>query len=164
MKELYLNCDSRCVSCPVYDRIIKVSNFSQRNLPGAYYCPHCDIYSLCRLGLAYRRGNDNKLYPVCTKCGRYMNKIELSYEKGRNEKPFNSNSFLFIRKPNGQKYDILKTIRGSYFKDLAEVLLYVLYALGPDNYDIIDYNTLTRKYKMIFDGTLNVEDISITYY
>ena len=68
---------------------------------------------------------------------------------------------MFIRKPNGEKYDILQTVKGSYFKDLSEVLLYILYALGPENYDIVNYDTLTKNYNSIYSGDIEVQKIAI---
>ncbi len=161
MEEIYLNCDSTCFSCPAYDRMIKISDFSQRKLPGSYYCDHCDIYSLCKMGLTYRRFRDGNLKPVCSKCGRFVEKIVLSYQEGQNEKPFSSSSLLIIRRPNGVKYDILQTVKGSYFKDLAEVLLYILYNLGTEKYDIINYDTMTKKYNQIFTGEILPQKVAV---
>ena len=161
MEEIYLNCDSPCFSCPVFDRMIKISNFNQRKLPGSYYCDFCDVYSLCKMGLAYRRGRDGSMQPVCTKCGRIVEKIELSYQDGQNERPFSNNSLLIIRKPNGVKYDILQTVKGSFFKDLAELLLYILYKLGSERYDIINYDTLTKKYNQIYIGEIQSQKVRI---
>ncbi|NHJ48623.1 MAG: hypothetical protein FK733_12630 [Asgard group archaeon] len=159
MKDIFLNCDSPCFSCPVLNRVIKITHFSQRKLSGSYYCPRCDVYSLCKLGLAYRRGNNNDLQPVCTKCGIQVEKIELSYLIGQGEKPFDANSLLVIRKTNGTKYDILQTVKGSYFKDLSEVLLYILYTFGPETYNIINYNTLSKNYNIIYSGL--IEEIKV---
>ncbi|HUT82090.1 MAG TPA: hypothetical protein VMZ29_12890 [Candidatus Bathyarchaeia archaeon] len=161
MKEIYLNCDSPCFSCPVYDRMIKISNFDQRNLEGSYYCESCDIYYLCKMGLAFKRNRDNSMQPICTRCGRFIEKIELSYQEGQDVKPFNGSSILVIRKPNGEKYHILQTIKGSYFKDLAEVLLYILYTFGPETYDIINYDILTKQYYCIFYDKIIEEKIAI---
>ncbi|MHA1211963.1 MAG: hypothetical protein ACTSSH_05830 [Candidatus Heimdallarchaeota archaeon] len=161
MKEIYLNCDSPCFSCPVFERMIKISDFGQRKLNGSYYCTRCDIYSLCRMGLAYRRFRDGSMQPICTKCGQPVEKITLSYQEGQDYKPFSGTSIIVIRKPNGSKYHILQTIKGSYFKDLAEVLLYVLYTFGPDMYDIVNYNTLTKNYSSIFTGVLVEENVAV---
>jgi len=46
---------------------------------------------------------------------------------------------------------------------LAEVLLYVLYNLDTDHYNIVSYDTLTRTYKVIFDGVIEEENIKIKY-
>ncbi|MHA1366866.1 MAG: hypothetical protein ACTSP5_10710 [Candidatus Heimdallarchaeota archaeon] len=127
-----------------------IDEFSDRYVKEAYYCQSCDIYSLCKMGLAYRRNSNNKLKTVCTKCGRYLEKIYLSYSADEPVKSFNGNSLLFIRKPNGTKF-------------LAEVLLYVLYNLDTDHYNIVSYDTLTRTYKVIFDGVIEEENIQIKY-
>jgi len=161
MEEIFLHCDSPCFSCPVYDRMIKVSHFSERKLRDSYYCDHCDVYSLCKMGLAYSKFRSGKLRPTCTKCGRFVDKIELSYIDGQGIRPFTGNSLLFIRKPNGERYDILQTVKGSYFKDLSEVLLYILYALGPEQYNIVNYDTLTKNYNTIYTGEILVEKIAI---
>ena len=163
MKEIYLNCDSPCWSCPDFDRMRLIDEFSERYVHDAYYCPSCDIYSLCKMGLAYRRNSDNKLKAVCTKCGRYLERIYLSYNVHEDVKSFNGSSLLFIRKPRGKKYSIIQTVKGSYFKDLAEVLLYVLYTLDADHYNIVSYDTLTREYKVVFDGLVFEENIRIKY-
>ncbi|MHA1504855.1 MAG: hypothetical protein ACTSPT_06660 [Candidatus Heimdallarchaeota archaeon] len=118
---------------------------------------------MCKMGLAYRRNSNNKLKTVCTKCGRYLEKIYLSYSADEPVKSFNSNSLLFIRKPNGTKFKIIQTVKGAYFRDLAEVLLYVLYNLDTDHYNIVSYDTLTRTYKVIFDGVIEEENIKIKY-
>ena len=126
MKELYLHCDSPCRSCPVYGRILKITSFKQRKLPGVYYCPDCNVYCLCKMGIAHRRDNGSNLRAVCTKCGRYLQKVSLSYEEGQEEHPYSKQSFIVIRKPNGKKFIILKTLKASFFDDLADILLYVL--------------------------------------
>ena len=118
MKEIFLNCDSPCFSCPVYDRMIKISHFSQRKLHESYYCNHCDIYSLCKFGLAYKRGHNGKLNPTCTKCGNFVERIELSYVEGQNHKPFDINSLLVIRKENGIKYEINDITEKKYINEL----------------------------------------------
>ncbi|NHK31700.1 MAG: hypothetical protein FK730_10135 [Asgard group archaeon] len=161
MKEIFLNCDSPCFSCPIYDRMIKISHFNQRKLHDSYYCNHCDIYSLCKLGLAYRRHKNGKMRATCTKCGNFVERIELSYQEGQDHKPFNANSLLVIRKENGTKFDILQTLKGAYFKDLAEVLLYILYQFGPNNYNIINYNTLTKNYHVIYTGVVLEEKVAV---
>ncbi|MHA1123325.1 MAG: hypothetical protein ACTSPC_11070 [Candidatus Heimdallarchaeota archaeon] len=161
MEEILLNCDSPCFSCPIYGRVIKVSNFYERKLSNSYYCNHCDVYSLCQMGLAYRKFRGGKLRPACTKCGRFVDKIELSYIEGQEIKPFTNDSLLFIRQPNGKQYDVLQTVKGSYFKDLSEVLLYILYTLGPENYDIVNFDTLTKNYDTIFNGKIEVHKIAI---
>ncbi len=161
MEEIFLHCDSPCFSCPTHNRMIKVSRFSERKLHDSYYCDQCDVYSLCKLGLAYSKFRSGDLLPTCTKCGRFVDKIILSYIEGQGIRPFTGNSLLFIRKPNGEKYDILQTVKGSYFKDLSEVLLYILYALGPENYDIVNYDTLTKNYNSIYSGDIEVQKIAI---
>lgn len=163
MKDIYLHCDSPCWSCPDYNRMRLIDEFNDRYVKEAYYCPECDIYSLCKMGLAYRRNSYNKLKSVCTKCGRYLEKIYMSYSVNESVKSFNGNSLLFVRKPNGDKFKIIQTVKGSYFRDLAEVLLYVLYTLDTDHYNIVSYDTLTRNYKVIFDGEIEEEKILIKY-
>ncbi|MBN1329640.1 MAG: hypothetical protein JXA54_09220 [Candidatus Heimdallarchaeota archaeon] len=161
MKEIYLNCDSPCFSCPIYDRMIKIANFNQRKLEGSYYCETCDIYYLCKMGLAFKRYRDNSVKPICSRCGKFIEKIELSYQDGQDVKPFNGSSILVIRKPNGDKYHILQTIKGSYFTDLAEVLLYVLYTFGFVTYDIVNYNALTKQYNRIYFDRILEEKVAI---
>jgi hypothetical protein len=108
-----------------------------------------------------KRGTGDKLEPVCTKCGRPVEKIQLSYQIGQGEKPFSKNSLLVIRKPNAEIFEILQTVKGSYFKDLAEVLLYILYTFGPEKYNIINYETLTKNYFEIFSGEIVETKIAI---
>ena len=55
----------------------------------------------------------------------------------------------------------MQTLKGAYFKDLAEVLLYILYQFGPDNYNIINYNTLTKNYHVIFTGRILEEKVAV---
>ncbi|MHA1125884.1 MAG: hypothetical protein ACTSO7_00120 [Candidatus Heimdallarchaeota archaeon] len=163
MNDIYLHCDSPCWSCPDFDRMRLIDEFSDRYVKEAFYCSSCDIYSLCKMGLAYRRNSNNKLKSVCTKCGRYLEKIYMSYSVDEPVKSFNGNSLLFIRKPNGEKFKIIQTVKGSYFRDLAEVLLYVLYNLDTDHYNIVNYDILSRTYKVIFDGQIEEEKIKIKY-
>ena len=163
MKEIYLNCDSPCWSCPDFERMRLIDEFNDRYVKDAYYCNHCDIYFLCNMGLAYRRNSNNQLKTVCTKCGQYLSRIFLSYNIEEDIKSFNGNSLLFIRKPQGNKYSIIQTVKGSYFRDLAEVLLYVLYELDSDFYNIVSYDTLTREYKVIYEGHVIEENIRIKY-
>ena len=161
MKEIFISCDSPCFSCPVYSRVIKINDFRQRKLPGAYYCPNCDIYSLCKMGLAYRRYIDGTLKPVCTKCGRMLHKIELSYTEGQDERPFNGTNLLVIREPTGGNYKIHQTVKGGYFKDLSEVLLYVIYTFGPNIYNIVRYDTMTKSFHSIYTGMIQEEKIIV---
>ena len=163
MKEIYLHCDSPCWSCNDFGRMRLIDDFNERYVNDAYYCQSCDIYSLCKMGLAYQRNSENKLKSICTKCGRYLVRIYLSYDIDEPVKTFDGNSLLFIRKPNGTKFNIIQTVKGSYFRDLAEVLLYVLYTLDTDHYNIVSYDTLTRTYKVIFEGQIIEENIKIKY-
>ncbi|HUU77551.1 MAG TPA: hypothetical protein VMX55_04345 [candidate division Zixibacteria bacterium] len=161
MKELYLNCDSPCWSCPTYGRVRKISSFQDRNLNGAYYCEKCDTYSLCKMGIAHRRSRLNKLVEVCTKCGHQLEKITLSYDFGQNEKPFTEQSIIVVRIPNGNKYRILKTLKASYFEDLAEILLYILTEIGTGYINLVEYNSLTQNYKSIFTDFLEPNKICL---
>ncbi len=154
MKEIYLTCDSPCFSCPVIGRILRITNFNQRKLENAFYCNECDIYYLCRKGLAFTRTNAGDLKPICTKCGRYLQTVELSYEVGQDERPFSSANILIIRKENGSGYTILQGVKGAYFKDLAEVFLYILFTFGADEYNIVNYNSTTKQFNEIFNGEL----------
>ncbi|NHJ85922.1 MAG: hypothetical protein FK734_10700 [Asgard group archaeon] len=101
------------------------------------------------------------MQPICSKCGRFIEKITLSYQDGQDVKPFNGSSILVIRKPNSGKYHILQTVKGSYFSDLAEVLLYVLYTFGSDIYDIVNYDTLTKQYFRIYFDRIIEEKVAI---
>ena len=162
MKELYLHCDSPCMSCPVYGRILKITSFQQRKLSGVYFCSHCKVYSLCKMGIAQRRDNGNKLRAVCTKCGRYQDKVTLSYEEGQNEKPYSDKSFIVIRKPNGGlKYKILKTLKANYFDDIAEILLYILTELGSGYYNLVAYDPVKNNYNSIYTGFLDPNKITL---
>lgn len=161
MKELYMHCDSPCWSCPVYGRIRRVRNFNERKLTGAYYCQQCDSYALCKMGIANRRNRFNQLVEICMKCGAPLKKIALSYNKGQYEKPFVETSILVIRKPNGSKFTILRSLKASFFDDLADVLLYILLDIGSGYFDIIDYQPLTQTYKPIFKGFLQQKDIRL---
>ncbi len=160
MKELYLHCDSPCVTCPTYGRMLKITTFQQRKLPGVYFCKHCNVYSLCKMGIAHRR-NNGKLRPLCIKCNRFLNKVTLSYEEGQNEKKFSEKSFIVIRKPIGSKFKILKTLKANYFVDLADILLFILTEIGSGYYNLVEYNPITNSYKIIYTGFLDPNRVTI---
>ncbi|MHA1556228.1 MAG: hypothetical protein ACTSPM_04765 [Candidatus Heimdallarchaeota archaeon] len=161
MKELYLHCDSPCLSCPTFGRMLKITSFQQRKLLGVYFCNHCQVYSLCKMGIAQRRDNGGNLQPLCTKCSRYLTKVSLSYEDGQEEKPFTEKSFIVIRKPTGSKFKILKTLKANYFVDLADILLFVLTEIGSGYYNLVEYNPITNSYKTIFTGFLDPNKVTI---
>lgn len=161
MKELYLHCDSPCLSCPAFGRILKITSFKQRKLLGVYFCKHCQVYSLCKMGIAQRRANGDKLRAVCTKCDRYLSKVTLSYEEGQEERPFSEKSFIVVRKPSGSQFQILKTLKANYFADLADILLFVLTEIGSGYYNLVEYNPQTNSYKIIYTGFLDPNKVTL---
>jgi len=111
--------------------------------------------------LAFSRTPQGVLKPICTKCGRYLQSIELSYEEGQNNRPFSGDSIIIVRKTNGTGFSILQSLKGAYFKDLAEIFLYLLYVLGPDKYNIVNYNPMTKQFNEIFNGELTEEKVTL---
>ena len=161
MKELYLSCDSPCWSCPVYERVRKVTGFAERKLDGAYYCPHCDAYSLCKMGISHRRNRLNQLEEICTKCGNKLEKIALSYNLGQNYRPFTKKSLIVVRMSNSNGYRILKTLKAGYFEDLAEILLFVVTEIGTGYFNLVNYDPLTLRYKVIYSDFLDAKNICL---
>lgn len=139
----------------------KIKNFQDRHLDGAYYCSNCDSYSLCKMGIANRRDYQNNLKEVCTKCGRFLLKISLSYSEGQNERPFTDDSLIVVRKPNGNKFNIIRTLKASFFDDIADALLYVLTEIGSGYFNLVDYNPVTNSYKSIYTGFLEQNKICL---
>ena len=113
------------------------------------------------MGIAHRRDNGGKLRALCTKCNRYLSKVSLSYEEGQEEKPFSEKSFIVIRKPNGSKFQILKTLKANYFIDLADILLFILTEIGSGYYNLVEYNPITNSYKVIYTGFLDPNKVTI---
>ena len=159
MSEIFLDCDSPCVSCP-FNRIFKIGNFNGRHLRGSYYCVNDGILYLCKRGVGFRMVK-GQLRPFCPRCDRELGQIQLSYNQGKDFRPFEDDILLVVRIPLQSRFDITKVLRGSYFKDLSEILLYILYALGPELYDVVNYDTLTKNYNTIFTGNIAVENIAI---
>ena len=161
MKDIYLQCDQPCWSCPVYNRSRKITNFADRKLDGAFYCPHCDTYALCKMGIAHRRNHRKELIAVCTKCSTEMKKISVSYETGQNDKPFSEQSIIVVRIPNDNKYKIVRSLKSHYFDDVADILYYILSEIGSGYYNLIDYNPVTNSYRSIFTGFLQPNKVCL---
>jgi hypothetical protein len=113
--------------------------------------------------VAYQKGrNKGELIPICPKCKRPLAKIYLSYELAPEKNtPIGKNKLLFIRKPNGKKFEILKALKGSFFKYVSELLLYSVFALEIGIYNIISYDEISQEYKQLFYGLLHPENIKV---
>jgi len=85
----------------------------------------------------------------------------LRYTKGKNFRPFEDDILLVVRIPLQSKFDISKVLRGSYFKDLAEVLLYIYFNEGEGEYNIVRYRKADNQYSVIFSGRVSSTDIEI---
>ena len=118
MSEIFLDCDSPCVSCP-FNRIFKIGNFNGRHLRGSYYCVNDGILYLCKRGVGFRMVK-GQLRPFCPRCDRELGQIILSYNQGKDFRPFEDDILLVVRIPLQSRFDITKVLRGSYFKDLSE--------------------------------------------
>lgn len=159
MSEIFLDCDSPCVSCP-YNRIIKVENYNGRNLHGSYYCANDGILYLCKRGVGFRMFK-GQLRPFCPRCDRPLGQIALRYTQGRDFRPFGDDILLIVRIPLQSKFDITKVLRGSFFKDLSEVLLYIYFNEGEGEYNIVRYRKSDNQYSVIFSGMINAGDIQL---
>ncbi|MGC9779239.1 MAG: hypothetical protein HZR80_08360 [Candidatus Heimdallarchaeota archaeon] len=159
MSDIYLDCDSPCISCP-YGRIFKINNYNGRNLRGSYYCVNDGILYLCKRGVGFRmvRG---QLRPFCPRCDRQLGQIVLSYNQGKDFRPFEDDILLVVRIPLQSRFDITKVLRGSYFKDLSEVLLYIYFNEGEGEYNIVRYRKADNQYSVIFSGRIATSDIEI---
>ncbi len=159
LSDIYLDCDSPCVSCP-YGRIFKISSFDDRFLHGSYYCVNDGILYLCKRGVGFRMVH-GQLKPFCPRCDRQLGQIMLRYTKGKDFRPFEDDILLVVRIPLQSKFDISKVLRGSYFKDLAEVLLYIYFNEGEGEYNIVRYRKADNQYSVIFSGRVSSTDIEI---
>ncbi|MHA1220140.1 MAG: hypothetical protein ACTSQB_00225 [Candidatus Heimdallarchaeota archaeon] len=159
MSEIFLDCDSPCVSCP-YGRIFKIADFNGRHLRGSYFCVNDGILYLCRRGVGFRmvRG---QLKPFCPRCDRQLGQIRLRFNQGKDFRPFEDDILLVVRIPLQSRFDITKVLRGSYFKDLADVLLYIYFNEGDGEYNIVRYRKADNQYSVIFSGKVSSEEIEI---
>lgn len=159
MSDIFLDCDSPCVSCP-YNRIFKISNFNSKNLRGSYYCANDGILYLCKRGVGFRMVQ-GQLRPFCPRCDRQLGQIALRYNQGKDFRPFEDDILLVVRIPLQSKFDISKVLRGSYFKDLADVLIYIYFNEGEGEYNIVRYRKSDNQYSVIYSGMISAEDIEI---
>ncbi|NHK29737.1 MAG: hypothetical protein FK730_00195 [Asgard group archaeon] len=159
MSEIFLDCDSPCVSCS-FNRIFKINNFNGRHLRGSYYCVNDGILYLCKRGVGFRmvRG---QLKPFCPRCDRQLGQIILRYSQGKNFRPFEDDILLVVRIPLQSRFDITKVLRGSYFNDLSEVLLYIYFNEGEGEFNIVRYRKIDNQYSVIFSGRISADDIEI---
>jgi hypothetical protein len=159
MKEIFLKCDSQCISCPKYGRIIRITDYQDIKKHEIYYCPYCKHYILCRRGIAFRRDKKGKMVPICSNCQRYLEQVELSYSEGGDIKITQIKNIIFIRKPNGTGFTILKAIKAEFFRDLAEIFLYVLFNEGTGDYNLISYNKELGKCRLLYEGFITGDNI-----
>ena len=159
MSKIFLDCDSPCVSCP-YNRIFKINTFNGRHLRGSYYCVNDGILYLCKRGVGFRMFK-GELKPFCPRCDRELGQIMLRYSQGKDFRPFDDDILLVVRIPLQSRFDITKVLRGSYFKDLAEVLLYIYFNEGEGEFNIVRYRKSDNQYSVIFSGRITANDIEI---
>ncbi|MHA1124100.1 MAG: hypothetical protein ACTSO7_00320 [Candidatus Heimdallarchaeota archaeon] len=159
MSDLFIDCDSPCVSCP-YGRTFKIDTFNGRHLRGSYFCVNDGIMYLCKRGVGFRmvRG---QLRPFCPRCDRQLGQIILRYNQGKDFRPFGDDILLVVRVPLQSRFDISKVLRGSFFKDLSEVLLYIYFNEGDGEYNIVRYRKTDNQYSVIFSGEISANDIEI---
>jgi hypothetical protein len=102
-----------------------------------------------------------QLKPFCPRCDRQLGQIILRYNQGKNFRPFEDDILLVVRIPLQSRFDITKVLRGSYFNDLAEVLLYIYFNEGEGEFNIVRYRKVDNQYSVIFSGRISAEDIEI---
>lgn len=159
MSEIFLDCDSPCVSCS-YSRVIKIENYNGRFLHGSYYCANDGILYLCKKGVGFRmvRG---QMKPFCPRCDRELGLLNLRYNQGKDFRPFGDDILLIVRIPLQSRFDITKVLKGSYFKDLSDVLLYIYFNEGEGEYNIVRYRKTDNQYSVVFSGNITAEDIQL---
>ncbi|HUU77767.1 MAG TPA: hypothetical protein VMX55_05435 [candidate division Zixibacteria bacterium] len=159
MSEIFLDCDSPCVSCS-YNRVFKIENYNGRFLHGSYYCANDGILYLCKKGVGFRmvRG---QMRPFCPRCDRELGLLNLSYNQGKDFRPFGDDILLIVRIPLQSRFDITKVLKGSYFKDLSDVLLYIYFNEGEGEYNIVRYRKIDNQYSVVFSGNITAEDIQL---
>jgi len=102
-----------------------------------------------------------ELKPFCPRCDRELGQIMLRYSQGKDFRPFDDDILLVVRIPLQSRFDITKVLRGSYFEDLAEVLLYIYFNEGEGEYNIVRYRKSDNQYSVIFSGRITANDIEI---
>jgi len=159
LSEIFLDCDSPCVSCS-YNRVFKIENYNGRFLHGSYYCANDGILYLCKKGVGFRmvRG---QMRPFCPRCDRELGLLNLSYNQGKDFRPFGDDILLIVRIPLQSRFDITKVLKGSYFKDLSDVLLYIYFNEGEGEYNIVRYRKIDNQYSVVFSGNITAEDIQL---
>ena len=163
MTKIILRCNSFCISCPEFGRVLHVEEFSNKELRDVYYCPYCNRLILCKQGMGFRTDTRTKqMIPICTSCQRESYKVILRYKDGKNGQPFDEKDLLIIRIPTSDdQFIIAKVIQGSFFKTLADVLLYVLFTLGENFYSIVRYEMETKNYQEIFREAISTAKVEI---
>ena len=102
-----------------------------------------------------------QLRPFCPRCDRELGQIILSFNQGKDFRPFEDDILLVVRIPLQSRFDITKVLRGSYFKDLSEVLLYIYFNEGEGEFNIVRYRKSDNQYSVIFSGRISSDDIEI---
>jgi len=102
-----------------------------------------------------------QLKPFCPRCDRQLGQIRLRFNQGKDFRPFEDDILLVVRIPLQSRFDITKVLRGSYFKDLADVLLYIYFNEGDGEYNIVRYRKADNQYSVIFSGKVSSEEIEI---
>jgi hypothetical protein len=127
---------------------------------GAYYCVNCGILILCKRGAGFKMSR-GVMKPYCPRCERPLGNIMLRYKEGKDFRPFENDILLVVRVPLQSKFDIATVLRGSYFKDLSEILLYIYFNDGEGEYNIVRYRKSDNQYSVIFSGYISHKDIEI---
>lgn len=102
-----------------------------------------------------------QLRPFCPRCERPLGQIELRYNQGKDFRPFGDDILLIVRIPFQSRFDITKVLRGSFFRDLSDVLLYIYFNEGEGEYNIVRYRKSDNQYSVVFSGRVSAEDIQL---
>lgn len=127
---------------------------------GSYYCVNDGILYLCKRGVGFRMVQ-GQMKPFCPRCDRELGMINLRYNQGKDFRPFGDDILLIVRIPLQSRFDITKVLRGSFFKDLSDVLLYIYFNQGEGEYNIVRYRKSDNQYSVIFSGRVSSEDIQL---
>jgi hypothetical protein len=81
--------------------------------------------------------------------------------EGKDFRPFGDDILLIVRIPLQSRFDITKVLRGSFFTDLSEVLLFIYFNEGEGEYNIVRYRKTDNQYSIIFSGQVTSDKIQI---
>lgn len=102
-----------------------------------------------------------QMKPFCPRCDRELGLLNLKYNQGKDFRPFGDDILLIVRIPLQSRFDITKVLKGSYFKDLSDVLLYIYFNEGEGEYNIVRYRKADNQYSVVFSGNITAEDIQL---